>query len=1438
MGLTANGDVVRLRAFVALALLLVALPSMVAAGTPLQVTRSDAQVLRVEARGLEPSWHGTADGAHFDLRLSGLTTDGPLGGWRVPSYSRWILVPPGTRPQLVVVDEDWQGGDGRRLDYETLPATRPGRDVDDQGFLDVKVEPGSEVPADLVVAPRVLAERRRGVRARTGPALGLGEVRTWRGRRIAPLTLVPVRHGADGTVAGVLAAGSWEIRFLSGDRAGAPPGQVRLDTRGDGRFAGAFLNPGLLKGLPSEAAFHGVRLPHAAAKSLKVHDVVLEAPEVRLGVSATDLLRVSAERLRERGLLTADVDESQIRLYQRRYLPRLDDGSGDPPYAEIEVPVHMVGEGDAFDGDDFFVFHGLRARDDTEFTADLGEGPETVPGCSDSGEWNNDYNVYWLAAATPPSGVQWARMETTTLAAAGGSPAPNYRRVEYHEENAIFRAQIADRLGDRLYYNTRFDDDVAVGLSSRWSPDPAGLPALLEIGASAYADSQVSIVRLIDVALEVQEGTDTDLGTMRVGTVTDRVFTFPDIPASALLGRYAGVRFTPRRSSLWVYINWVRISYDALYRAVGGRLEFHSGNAAGPRPLEVVDFAGAGIGLFEVTEPRRPRFVALTGANVVDAGGSWTLSIQPDQPAPDVPRRYRAVDHWQTAGIGEFNYYDATVADDPQDPLAVSTPPDVLVVTHAEFRAGLEPWLAHRRARSAGPLEIHVVDVQDLFDWYSGGMRDAWAIRRFVRHAVNRSGWGSWALVIVGDANENARELAVRAEARAWSRDWVPTHYHVQNALTGIYELLATDKWYVTDRTGETDATDDFPDRLNQPWDMYTGRLPCNSAAELDRMIDKIVTMETPQEGQDWRRRAVIIADDAWSDGYGAEATSRLVHKNSDTTFAWSQGLVGRTWSGGSPVTLETNLVELSEWLDPIYPGYPPEVTSRPVRSVREDTEAVATPRLVSALSQGGLFAHYQGHANLWVLSSEYWLADGRHDRRDLGRVDNRGKPFVFFGMGCHVADWAQSPSTGGAVHEQSYCEKFLVKSRNGAVASYGSSGYEFININKALSEDYFENWLTRPPVAGPGSGGRSRWLLGEMLWAAEAEYLAGHWGSRWSREAIAQYVLLGDPLMMLDAGPPQATATLRGDPDEDLTGEADVTGLDESNLRRVSIAARDEAGIDRLRVRDSQGVDLTSQVVVLADSLPPGETDHQEVFYELAVPVRPFAHTLEVEVWDTGAPLAADRHWRLVLNVGQEVEFTVGGGVVDPVFFRFEPDVPVDFTGYVTSASWLHAGMVMAVEGDNLEVTDVSFDLGKSNAMTFTFTATAPDSTEGERAVELVIDGHRTTWILEAIDQAAHDVSIGKVYSYPNPLRDSTRIIFEATASSCRGVIRIFNTAGRTIASLPVDYEGTGTGVVPWDGRDAEGDEVANGTYLYRVELAAPGGGISSEVQRLVVMR
>jgi hypothetical protein len=368
----------------------------------------------------------------------------------------------------------------------------------------------------------------------------------------------------------------------------------------------------------------------------------------------------------------------------------------------------------------------------------------------------------------------------------------------------------------------------------------------------------------------------------------------------------------------------------------------------------------------------------------------------------------------------------------------------------------------------------------------------------------------------------------------------VPTHYHTQRALSYEPELMATDKWYATLLSGQNYPVEDFPRTTATPFDMLTGRFPCNSTAELDLMIDKVIALETPLAGQDWRRRGLFIADDEWSNGYGAEALLTLQYSPGERVFLESErDSLATQWAGATGVPLEAQLVSLKALLDPQFPYDPQAPADRPLNAVRQYTAAAATPALLAALNQGALVASYQGHANQYVLSSEYWLQDIPtipNQRTDTQLLANTGRPWFFMGLGCHISDWAQNPTKSDQVpQERSLGEKLLLRPNAGASAVYASSGYEFIIANRIFGEYISRRWTQRPPVidaAGPGGSrpGRSRWVLGELLWAAEADLAAVvSYRNYPYNEMLAQYMLLGDPLMTLDAGEPVVEAVLHG---------------------------------------------------------------------------------------------------------------------------------------------------------------------------------------------------------------------------------------------------------------------------------------------------------------------
>ena len=1423
--------------------------------TGLSVVSSGPDALRFSVRGLEPVWTprtiGDPEVTLYEVSLAGFVSSSEPGHPNLPRTGGWVVVPPGTRAELRIIEEMWEPAGDRPLMVSSVPVIIQGAESWENSVSEILVLPGKNPPADAVIPAAALkALARRGGASSPG-AVNLGEVAWWRGRRIVSYQLVPVQHDAAGRAGQTLAGGTWEIRFVPDGSAGrtiTPAHARKTTTRNDDRFGSIFLNRELLAQLPTEAAWQGVDVSSIEDTDKSGLDMVRGGkvgtplgPETRLAVWKTGPVRVTYERLNSRGLLPVGViREDQIRLYQRRYIASLDDGSGQVPYVEIEVPLHMVGEGDNFDGDDFFVFHGLRPRDDGPHVMDLGNGPETIPGCGDAWEMNNEANFYWLAASEAEPGQPWSRMATTTLPAATDTPLPGYRRSDHIEEQLAFRENLPDVQADRVYYNTERATDVRAGINPLWAADPDGSDVNIKLGVSGKYDADVPLrFELINDSSLTTHLEDYVLSTR--GEV-ERNYT---VAASAIAGDFAEIRmYNPENSSLPVYsfLNWIEISYDAFYRATRNKITFHCGDSPGLRSVEVTGFTSADIGLIEVTDPRQPVMVELGGGNITTSDNvTWALSVMPDQSGPT--RSFAAVGDFTSNGVDEFPFFLSSAVQDPANPTELAGPaPDLIVITHPTFRAALDRWIVHRQNRAGGNLNVHVVDVEDLFDWYSGGLKDPWALKRFVTHAITR--WNSWALTVVGDANENVLEKGVLPTARAWARDWVPTHYHVQKALDYTPELMASDKWYVTLESGMNYPEDGFPADVTAPWAMYTGRFPCNSVTELDIMIDKVMTVENVQAGQDWRRKGIFLADDRWSNGYGADAYDVLIYKANERVFAEvERDSLSRLWNSGSPVVLDSVLVLLGDILDPEYPAPP---ASRDLSETRNLTASKATPILLARLSEGGLVAHYQGHANAYVLSSEYWLED-RNDtvaRLDVAKIGNTDQPWVFMGMGCHIADWAQNTVlTSTRAHERSIGEKFLLRSRAGASAAYASSGYEYITENKEFGEYIFLRWMVNPPAlrsVGVPAAVRSRWVLGELMWASEADIFAAQPYDDTIREMVSQYVILGDPLMGLDAGQAQVTATLVGSPDQEISGEAEVFATDETNVRTVTLTARDEAGIDHIKVVDSVGQDLTGGIVT--ETLPPGATNHQVMEYSLQVPVRPFDHDLTVMVWDTGGPLETDRRYELVLKMPQTAVFSTSGNSIDPATFVFPAETPLRFNAQITSAAWLleyDPGTDFTLTSESLTLTDVEFLLVKNQHLMVDFTAVSQTEDEDdEHTVLLTIDGYPTDLVLQAGTGAAISQTIGKVYNFPNPMRESTRFVFESGLAIGSGTIRVFSVAGRPVARINFRFTGGGSGVVDWDGRDRAGDEMGNGTYLYRVEIETDEGLVVSDMQRLVMMR
>jgi hypothetical protein len=114
----------------------------------------------------------------------------------------------------------------------------------------------------------------------------------------------------------------------------------------------------------------------------------------------------------------------------------------------------------------------------------------------------------------------------------------------------------------------------------------------------------------------------------------------------------------------------------------------------------------------------------------------------------------------------------------------------------------------------------------------------------------------------------------------------------------------------------------------------------------------------------------------------------------------------------------------------------------------------------------------------------------------------------------------------------------------------------------------------------------------------------------------------------------------------------------------------------------------------------------------------------------------------------------------------------------------------------------------------------------------------------INEIDSVSYDVivsdimSVTDLYNYPNPMKDRTSFVFSITGSEPPDemTLGIYTIAGRKIREIKYSAV-IGSNQIDWDGRDNDGDAVANGTYIYKLIIKG-SGQTQSIVQKLAVLR
>ncbi|RJP67026.1 MAG: T9SS C-terminal target domain-containing protein [Ignavibacteriales bacterium] len=135
------------------------------------------------------------------------------------------------------------------------------------------------------------------------------------------------------------------------------------------------------------------------------------------------------------------------------------------------------------------------------------------------------------------------------------------------------------------------------------------------------------------------------------------------------------------------------------------------------------------------------------------------------------------------------------------------------------------------------------------------------------------------------------------------------------------------------------------------------------------------------------------------------------------------------------------------------------------------------------------------------------------------------------------------------------------------------------------------------------------------------------------------------------------------------------------------------------------------------------------------------------------------------------------------------------------------------------------------------------PSLTDGEHRLRVygqnIIGSIENNPGYEKIFNVSNEMNLLDVFNYPNPFKDNTSFTFKLSQIPDEFKIKIYTVAGRLIkefvrssSELKYDFN-----QIPWDGRDEDGNLIANGVYLYRIQVKK-GDKQLVQTQKLAIVR
>ena len=820
------------------------------------------------------------------------------------------------------------------------------------------------------------------------------------------------------------------------------------------------------------------------------------------------------------------------------------------------------------------------------------------------------------------------------------------------------------------------------------------------------------------------------------------------------------------------YLDYLDITYPMALHYAGRQMEFSSAGNGGYILYTVTGYSPS-HNVLEITDLDNPVLVA--GVEITVDTARFQRPV-----LPQTMWHYVVYDPTTLLSPASIDQVDPGRLRQERDQY------DCIVVSPRRFLEALQEYATYRQ--STGGYRVKLVAVEDIYDAFGYGLESPMAIRDYLGFAYqNFDPPAPFAVLLVGDGHYDFLDnLGLHRPS------YIPPFIWDQESSAG------DDNYVYFGRYGWLDSDSSYVYQADHGWDMTIARWPVRSPEEIAAHLESIKRYESPETNGSWRSRITFVADDEFNDDY----TDEIIHTAQAETLAVFH----------TPAEFVKQKIYLTDY---------------PFASNGE--KPAATEALINAVNDGTLILNYIGHGSPDVWAAEHVLRKSR----DLGRMTNVDKLTVVIAGSCSIG-FFDDPSREGLA-------EMMFRQPAGGIETVSATRLVYATDNAIFNYDLYDGiFLGRLNVC-------------EATYAAKTlhQYSYNYSLIRNDRS----YVVFGDPLgrigipeyrLQFDAGldslmTPLSPFAFAGSVVDDdgnpaaVAGQLDISVYDSRIVRHhpLGMGVNYSLGgpsIFRGAVPVADGRFAGSFIVPL--DIDYGGADAQIMGYgafggvsaiggmdSLAIAMTASSTTdnsgPEIRYGFEEVPdfVSGDRippYATAVLEISDQSGINLTGGLGHRIELIIDNDnnTTADLTDRYTYAS------------GSCRTGEIRFALPELSPQRHSFKIKAWDNANNPAMVEF-----------EATPAPDSRLAVSGVMNWPNPMEENTEFFFELSETAEWVELQIFTLAGRMIKSFRADNMPVGRNRrFSWDGRDMDGDRVAQGVYIYKITAKGRlGAGMQS---------